>query len=361
MAVICKLPSGEADKRVYLYKKGNSSGWVATGYHISGQTDATEGTPYAPTLTYAENGMSMALQNTSSGGARVGQVFSENAIDLTNYSKLKIHVVSARIYKTGSAYQSIMFFVSGSKANNYERDAVQNIVAQNGVSGADVSISDQTLELDISTISGNKYVAFYIRSIGSLVVDAVWLEPKEKVKPVNLYKLGDECTSVTGGWKFPQVYGNFNSKFDSYQTMGGVTGSVTRTKNTDNIYLKSYGSAGSCNVASVYTANKIDVSGYSKLKIRATATGGMGARSLLMGTTKEPSNGTGIYDAGHVIWFTVKSETSSNNVYDQILEKDISSVTDSLYITIQAFIYGEGMSASTAVTSECTIYEVWLE
>lgn len=183
----------------------------------------------------------------------------------------------------------------------------------------------------------------------------------EVEKRLYLYNLGDECTDITGGWKFPTVYSAAHSKFDSWQTMGGVTGSVTRTKNADNIYLKSYGSAGSCNVASVYTTNKIDVSEYSKLKIRVTATGGKGARTRLMGTKSEPNNGIGIYDAGHVIWCTIKDESSSDNVYDQIIEHDITSVTESVYITVHAFVYGDGMAATTAVTSESNIYEIWLE
>ena len=70
-----------------------------------------------------------------------------------------------------------------------------------------------------------------------------------------LYWYGDECVDKTGGWVL----------INTLQTY------TTAIKNTNNVYLKAIsGGASSWRYAQLYSVNKINMSGYTKLKVRCS-------------------------------------------------------------------------------------------
>lgn len=142
-----------------------------------------------------------------------------------------------------------------------------------------------------------------------------------------LYNSGDECTSLTGGW-----------------TKSGYSrGAATATKNSDNITLaiKSSGNQ----TATMLTANKVNLSGYSKLiaqvEYATTSTNGL-ARLMIVGTTANQAD----VQAAH---------KSIDNPYSGTLTLDISSHTSSYYIGLQIDGWTDSKTASFKIT------EVWLE
>ena len=125
-----------------------------------------------------------------------------------------------------------------------------------------------------------------------------------------LYKSGDEYTVITGGWI------GEGKGYDSYAT-ASYTPKITRG---DTLTIKPGGDGGSI----VRTANKIDLTNYSKLIFDGTASGGSG------------------YDSHYNIriWHTIGSYSTSNVVAtgalryhsDGQVEINISSITGEHYI-----------------------------
>lgn len=92
-------------------------------------------------------------------------------------------------------------------------------------------------------------------SVGNICKDGVW----EQVWPTKkyLYKSGDECKALTGGWNFWGAYGN-----------------PTYSKQAGQIYIAT--TISGWQALAVSTVNKVDVSGYAKLcmEVEIVRTGG---------------------------------------------------------------------------------------
>lgn len=149
-----------------LYHQGNSceeitGGWKAYAY----KTYGSGSTAYAPTATFNADSLKLYMSKPSSG-YRAGALFSENAIDLSQYTKLKINVTTL----TGLTTGVVNLGLSETKENSFVETAAEEIT--------DVGV----YTLDLTDISGSFYVHVSIGGLASsgsnltLVLDSIWRE-----------------------------------------------------------------------------------------------------------------------------------------------------------------------------------------
>lgn len=144
-----------------------------------------------------------------------------------------------------------------------------------------------------------------------------------------LYKEGDECTALTGGWGAVTVTGY---------------GAGTVIEYADNIYLNAVYDGGQ-KLAMSATTNQINLTPYSKLCMEYTTT--MSAnRQLVLGAKATPSQ-----LVAPAAYTTITASASSKTI--AIL--DISSLTSSLCVVVYATVDSGGESVSA------NIYRVWFE
>jgi hypothetical protein len=144
-----------------------------------------------------------------------------------------------------------------------------------------------------------------------------------------LYKEGDECTALTGGW--------------GAVVMSGY-GAGTVTENADNIYLNAVYSGGQ-KLAMSATSNQINLMPYSKLCMEYTSIISTNAQ-LVLGAKATPSQ-----LVAPAAYTTITESTSSKTI--AIL--DISSLTSSLCVVVYDTAGSSGESVSA------NIYRVWFE
>ena len=132
--------SGSVPSGNYLYYYGNeiksvTGGWNAYAYKVSTMNvNATK-----PTIT-KEAGLIKFYIDATSSNYKYGTLFTENAIDLTNYSYIKIIIY----FKVADARY---FHITSTKANNFTN--TKNITLAHGENA-----------IDISSLSGSYYLAF---------------------------------------------------------------------------------------------------------------------------------------------------------------------------------------------------------
>lgn len=143
-----------------------------------------------------------------------------------------------------------------------------------------------------------------------------------------LYKAGDECTSITGGWNGRVVAGS-----------GTNTGSFT--KSDDRMVLVSSG-GGFYVFTTVETANPISFAGYNKLKAEVLAPMTNASIYCNLGISTEPVN-----DSYSNTTSIVRSGKSDDIV---TIEIDITGYQDNYYVDLIA-----------DVGNTLHIYKVWLE
>lgn len=172
-----------------------------------------------------------------------------------------------------------------------------------------------------------------------------------------LYREGDECVGVTGGWVFPtthttqQAATNGSGALWIYDTNSGG-GSVTKQKDSDSILLGIYCPAGSIASATAEIQKKIDFTNYTKMcvKVSEAVNGGL----MLCARTKHKWAGSALRmwngDDSDIVVYTGGYE--NNGVYST----DISGVSGMMNVAVLIGGYfGETTSMSTRFT------EVWLE
>lgn len=143
-----------------------------------------------------------------------------------------------------------------------------------------------------------------------------------------LYKAGDECRDITGGINYaPMVVGSNGSAYPE----------DTVTKHSDNIYLK----CSNQYQASIATANKVDVSIFSKLCANLSNYG------------NSTSNGYkyfGLYNAYNAKTGSVAEAFLANGV----IELDVSNITGSYYVAI-------ALNSAYGYAAHINVHEIWLE
>ena len=158
---------------------------------------------------------------------------------------------------------------------------------------------------------------------------AIW-ELSQIVNYTSLYNRGDECADITGGWN---GYACTTSEFPNYNKM-----SPSLTKNTDHLNVTQNKSNA---LGALLTANKIDVSEYTKCSIYGyfSSRGDQYAwQQLCM------LNG----NSGIVNTLAPSIYCVSNSEATKIVSMDLSNVTDSGHIGILYYYYG--------VTSKTNLY-----
>lgn len=146
------------DWAVFLYNEGDectdlTGGWTAYAYKSSNSGSK----PYAPTLTKGEKSMTISLYSAHED-YRMGSVFAENVIDLTNYKYICVNVTAMSI--------AFGFGVVSAKTNNYTFMATMRL---------SVGLN----KLDISSLSGSQYICFMQGGHGgnaSVTIDKVYMQ-----------------------------------------------------------------------------------------------------------------------------------------------------------------------------------------
>lgn len=140
----------------YLYNRGDeinllTGGWISDGYTMS--TDKT--------TSGVLNEASMSINGPGSNGN--SQILGTyNPIDVTNYTKIKIHVLNANLYSSVGGY----LILATTKQLNTDICIEIN------------SKSENTYILDITDLSGEYYIACVARGTATrgFVADKIWLE-----------------------------------------------------------------------------------------------------------------------------------------------------------------------------------------
>lgn len=160
-----------------------------------------------------------------------------------------------------------------------------------------------------------------------------------KASTLYLYKKGNECTSVTGGWKGTGVA--FDSSIYTVKAVPKITrGSTSMTIEANASQEKS---SGIC-----HTTNKINLAGYSKLYFD-------GAFS------DTASNKSHVYVG---IWSTIGSTQSANRVAyvqglsDKVHTIDVSNLNGSYYIGIFVF---RDISVATVGSGKAVMRNLYLK
>lgn len=146
------------------------------------------------------------------------------------------------------------------------------------------------------------------------------------IKLIVIYNLGNEYTSLTGG--FEKVKGVNNSGY----SVG------TMTKNSDNIYLN----ATSAQAVAAVTVNKISLKGCTTLNIDTTTAGGSAGPRLIWSTNHDAP-----LDTGQL----ANIQFTGSGVHSM----DISSVNTTL-----AYVSARSLSP-TGNTSTITFTKIWAE
>lgn len=159
-----------------------------------------------------------------------------------------------------------------------------------------------------------------------------------------LYRSGDENTAVTGGWVKTASSGN-GDYWDFAGTHGnGSTGASTATKNASSIYLYAKSAyRGWQGSASVHTANKIDLTPYSKLSVNITSNSGSA-------NIQGRSGNTGFAIGSGFSFRTLPKGTGVSTT-------SITNINSANYILIGTTAYSDSSATATSVT----FTEVWLE
>ena len=166
-------------------------------------------------------------------------------------------------------------------------------------------------------------------------------------KAVYLYMNGEEFTSRHGGtWTF-----NSNQSTANYYDFNNKGASITKTKNADNIKMRSSvpTTAGALACTSCYLSAAIDLTNYTKLVVRATRTGTKNASIKVF--NKVPKN---VATNSQIKSQSIGSGTNIETVLD------ISSVVGLNYILLETGGYA-GDSGGSSGSVELTVYEVRLE
>ena len=167
-----------------------------------------------------------------------------------------------------------------------------------------------------------------------------------------LYANGNQCTGITGGWTSFTMPG----KYLNSSVTNSSTTQYAAVFNENNIYLNAPAINGAGTVSTVRTTNMIDFSSYNTLYVSCNIVGnyGHGYKMVLQNNLSFPytwvTSGT----------YSAELQISSSTNSDIVLQLDISSVTGSQYVFIQASGWQWGTSQGPYYTT-VKIYEVWVE
>lgn len=154
--------------------------------------------------------------------------------------------------------------------------------------------------------------------------------------PLYLYKDGDECTDVTGGWGHSYLY---NASYN-------ITETPILQKNSDHIYMEQHqGSTAMGQRSAITTKNSISLSNYSKLLVEVSINSAYDNIFMVRSNYLEGKQ-SNLGDS--IINFVIKDANVTNKIY----KLDITSVSSG-YIQYQLHTVGG--------TKSTKIHKIWLE
>lgn len=155
-----------------------------------------------------------------------------------------------------------------------------------------------------------------------------------------LYRAGDKCTSVTGGWKTHTVSGS-NASYFAAGTVSFGTSSVTlNAPEKDGSYYTCVG---------IYTTNKINLANYKTLTVKASSAADPGRDSYV--------NAYGTYVLLYTSALTDVPSTSSAKAYVKVTGPGTFSINVESLTGTNANCY----VCITAIDTAATFTEVYLD
>lgn len=171
----------------------------------------------------------------------------------------------------------------------------------------------------------------------SILIDKV-NELEDKIVPLYLYKDGDECIALTGGWSIASSY--------------GTSSTLTKGSSSMRIYNSS-ASSSNWNGSRISTISTINMQNYSKIKFDIYVTGTANIEYAMFGiaTGKNVANGSSATND-----FISRKTINPTSNFRGIIELPTSSST-SIYVSINNLVGGGGGVGS----NDIYIYKIWLE
>ena len=159
---------GDGDECTYY-----TGGWNPYPYRFDPSAE-TNG-PRAPGVTRTDEKIILS----EPAGYFRGSFFSELRISMSQYSVLKVHVVSACAKSNAGYnpydYKALAFIsITDEKEDAFEPEVSADIIRAN-----DIMVQDVTVGMDVSGITGKRYIAFGFMSVASdmtIEFDKIWLE-----------------------------------------------------------------------------------------------------------------------------------------------------------------------------------------
>lgn len=191
------------------------------------------------------------------------------------------------------------------------------------------------IEIEAKTINDEKF-----KSNTQIV------ETKERVY---LFKDGDECTELTGGWKGVGVTDIKSNSGSSYQA---IVPSITKNAQNGYIYTKYANARLCCGALSI--TNKIDLTQYKKLIVDTSATARYGSWYRILVTT----DNTKYYN--NLILKAIAYAANKSDIITvnrDIFTIDITNINQEAYVV---FNYCNSMNSSSYWV-DSYLYNAWLE
>lgn len=233
---------------------------------------------------------------------RQASAYTNQKIDVSDYTKM---LVTVNVETVGNGFTFGLSSDNTKQGASFAYSKKQSSVTSGAVE----------LELDISSVSGEYYLAMYAYACDCVVTKVVLFKPER----VFLFDNGNQYEAITGGWEQNSafIYSSGNT------AMGTVTIGDT---------LKCVCSSGKTSYA--VTKNKIDVTDYSTLNVTVTSKGRKVYELALMAEPGNVQNSNAAY---------IPLSNYENSM-------DISTISGSYYVLVGSA--GDG-------TVEAT--KVWLE
>lgn len=177
-----------------------------------------------------------------------------------------------------------------------------------------------------------------------------WAEKWSPVKQLYLYKDGDECVDVTGGWNaYPYRVNGHNT---------GKTPTLNKGTNAMTISLNNELSGNpDAKRGCIFSEKKIDMSRFKTLKIHLIKAHAVGTR---------PNDQSGTYDS---IYFSITDQKSdrykvrksdlliiNEDKEDFVASMDLTGIYEPYYVSIDILVLNVG-----GINVYATIDKIWLE
>lgn len=305
--------SGEwVSKTAKTYKNGAWTDWNPDIYNGGSDVSMFEVTSGSAAV------MSGYVSNLN-GGLKFNKGFVNiiDPYDLTQYTTLHVEF-TANVTET----TSIDFGVTRAATVQSSYLASKNV-------GAVTANIKKTADLDISNLTGEAYILIRCAWVSDFVViNRVWMTSAAGgVK--YLYRHGDLCTALSGGWEQTAAFG--------YTAASQNSGAVTY--NTDNFYCAPTG-APQC--AMPNPVNAVDLTDVQTVVIDATVTGNSGGQlCYIMPTKGGVGNNSSVAQIG-----TSSAQIGVRTEY----RIDVSELSGSYYLFVGAL-----------ATRQARVYQIWLE